>query len=1145
MSTILSGRQLHNAIKDHPSTSLCAFCAHRLATSRPLRLQRKFLHSTQSNSRLSVEATGLRSEDENFQTRPPPQSEANHGSTISTQDGDIPRRSQASIANFELPHERRLKEMMAKVGNAQPTSTIGRSAEAPQATAPPFSRRARDEASREQAVAKARNGYRGNYMPSLNDSTGRYAPQRSHKIMGDGADSYSFTSPSFQEGNTNQWPQLRKHFPRGREAAQSTPPPNPYVAERDRREQEARKGTYTPLASQATLDRVSVSRLGSTRSRMVDRPEDAHQSYASSQRRLNLSSEWFGGSTGSESQASTRAEISPVTPSRSEIAPGIPLRMPERSTFPSTASQASSTSLADPQRRRTLQATSQPNRTSGQDFIATKSSNRRTPEISGPLDNLWTGLAPRTQTIASKESRWNSESRDLGDHRGRQRQEGYASFRPLFAKGPPQEKTSFESPYEGVQETPKASEQFAEITEDKRDKSDGKRRQKNRFVDADGDEDLEDVPREKVKSKGKNRRKESDDVEHDDDQDIESIEQRAAKRAERKKQRKLEKLAKKANTPAKILLPEYISVANLAVALKVRVEDFQIKLTDLGFEGLSNDHILNAETSGLIAMEYDFEPIIDRGESLDLKASAPPENISELPPRPPVVTIMGHVDHGKTTILDWLRKSSIAAGEHGGITQHIGAFSVPMPSGKIITFLDTPGHAAFLDMRQRGANVTDIVILVVAADDSVKPQTIEAISHAKAAKVPMIVAINKVDKEDIDIDRVKQDLARHEVDIEDYGGDTQVVCISGKTGKGMPDLENAAVTLSEVLDMRADVDGQAEGWVLEASIKSMGKVATVLVRRGTIRPGDFIVAGKTWARVRCMRNEAGVEIEAAGPGTPVEIDGWRSQPEAGDEVLQAPDESKAKSVVDYRLESEERDKMALDMEAINSSRSAIQERRQREKERLEAEAKAAEDAILDAVEAMSPAVTEEDSKPHTHALSLIVKADVSGSLEAVINSVVSLGNAEVYPRIIRSGVGQISEFDVTHASSAKGHIINFNTEVDSNIRRMADDAKVRIMDHNIIYRLVDDVKKELVELLPPSVTHRVLGEVEILKVFQITIKGRKQRPVAGCKVKNGGVGRKMSVRVLRKGERVFDGTFRIYDVLASAPSRVVTSCILS
>lgn len=251
---------------------------------------------------------------------------------------------------------------------------------------------------------------------------------------------------------------------------------------------------------------------------------------------------------------------------------------------------------------------------------------------------------------------------------------------------------------------------------------------------------------------------------------------------------------------------------------------------------------------------------------------------------------MGHVDHGKTTLLDWLRKSSIVATEHGGITQHIGAFSVTMPSGKIITFLDTPGHSAFLSMRERGAHVTDIVILVVAADDSVKPQTIEAIKHAKAANVPIIVAINKIDKEGSDIDGVKQDLAKNGVDIEDFGGDTQVVLVSGKTGQGMEELEEATVTLSEVLDMRAETDGPCEGWVLEAGTEKRGRVATVLVNRGTLKPGDIVVAGRTWARVRSLINEHGVGVKFAAPGTPVTVDGWKDQPLAGDSVIQAASE---------------------------------------------------------------------------------------------------------------------------------------------------------------------------------------------------------------------------------------------------------------
>lgn len=555
----------------------------------------------------------------------------------------------------------------------------------------------------------------------------------------------------------------------------------------------------------------------------------------------------------------------------------------------------------------------------------------------------------------------------------------------------------------------------------------------------------------------------------------------------------------------------------MATALRVRLHDFVEKMEELGFEETSSDHVLNGENAGLIAQEYNYEAMIDRSESEDLKARPPPEDVSVLPPRPPVVTIMGHVDHGKTTILDYLRKSSVAAGEAGGITQHIGAFSVPMPSGKVITFLDTPGHAAFLSMRQRGANVTDIVILVVAADDSVKPQTIEAINHAKGARVPIIVAINKVDKEEANIDRVKQDLARNNVEIEDYGGETQVVCVSGKTGKGMEELEEAILTLSDVIDMRADTDGAAEGWILEASIKSMGKVATVLVRRGTMRPGDTIVAGKTWARIRCMRDEAGREILAAGPGTPVEIDGWKEQPLAGDEVLQANDEHQAKSVVEFRVEAEEREKLAADMEAINEERKAVHGKRLKEKADAEAAKLREEDGLEELEE-------EQDEAGGPKKVYFIVKGDVSGSVEAVIDSISVVGNSEIQPVVLRSGVGQVSEFDIEHASVAKGYVINFSNSLDPAMKRKADSMKVKVLDHDIIYRLVDDVKATLSEYLSPIVSQKVLGEAEVAQVFDITIKGRKQKPIAGCKVRNGTVQRNNKVRVIRQGKTIYDGT---------------------
>ena len=596
--------------------------------------------------------------------------------------------------------------------------------------------------------------------------------------------------------------------------------------------------------------------------------------------------------------------------------------------------------------------------------------------------------------------------------------------------------------------------------------------------------------------------------------------ERLAKKMERKEQRKKARAAQKAVAPpTPILLPEFISISNLAGVLRVRVEDFIRKMGDLGFEATNHDHILDAETAGLVAAEFNFEPIIESTEERDLLPLPPPEDKSLLTPRPPVVTIMGHVDHGKTTLLDYLRKSSVAASEHGGITQHIGAFSVKMPGGRTITFLDTPGHEAFLSMRQRGANVTDIVILVIAADDSVKPQTIEAIKHAQAAKVPIIVAINKIDKEESNVDRVKQDLARYGVELEDYGGETQVVCVSGKTGQGMEELEDAAVALADVLDMRAEVDGQVEGWVLEATTTKAGRVATVLVRRGTLRPGDVIVAGTAWARVRSLRNEAGAMVSFASPGTPVEIDGWRGSPNAGDEVIQAPDEQKAKSVMEYRLEASDRGKMATDMAAVNEARRLEQERR----EQLEKAEKAAKFAAANAEAPTETDIPETSALPTFQEVFFIIKGDVSGSVEAVTDSVSSLGNSEVRPHILRSGVGPVSEFDIDHAAVAKGHIINFNTAVNNRIRQLAESKGVDIIDHSIIYRLVDDVKAKLSEKLPPNVTQKVIGEAEIGQIFEINLKGRKTMLVAGCRIRNGVIAKNARVRVQRDNEVIYDG----------------------
>lgn len=599
-------------------------------------------------------------------------------------------------------------------------------------------------------------------------------------------------------------------------------------------------------------------------------------------------------------------------------------------------------------------------------------------------------------------------------------------------------------------------------------------------------------------------------------------------RKEEKEERKKERAARKsAAPPTSIILPEYISVANLAIALRVPLNRFGAKMRGLGFEDTNHDHILDAETAGLIASEFNYEPnIVSPNESHDIRARPPLEDRSLLPPRPPVVTIMGHVDHGKTSLLDWLRKSSVAASEHGGITQHIGAFSVSMPSGRLITFLDTPGHAAFLDMRQRGANVTDIVILVVAADDSVKPQTLEALKHAQAAKVPIIVAVSKVDKEGLDLDRVKKDLAKHGVEIEEYGGDTQVVPVSAKTGQGMVELEEAVIVLADLLDVRAEQDGAVEGWVLEATKRKAGRAATVLVSRGTIRPGDVIVAGPTWTKARTLRDASGARLLTAGPGTPVEIDGWREQPKAGDQVLQAESEQQAKSAVDYRIEVAARDQMAADMAALNEVRRAeLQRRAQKEEEKDEQpqEDQVQERGAKEESGSGSNELQAAKTQPGTKDVFFIIKADVSGSVEAVLNSVSALGTSEVCPRIISSGVGPVTEFEIDHVATAGGHIISFNLDVEPGMIRRADQAGVEIINHNIIYRLMDDVKARLLEHLPPIITLRVLGEAEIAQIFQFTVKPRVQVPFAGCKVRNGIVTRKGKVRVMRKGKEVHNG----------------------
>ncbi len=573
-----------------------------------------------------------------------------------------------------------------------------------------------------------------------------------------------------------------------------------------------------------------------------------------------------------------------------------------------------------------------------------------------------------------------------------------------------------------------------------------------------------------------------------------------------------------------IVLPEFISVEKLAQGLKVRLNQFVRKLEEEGFEGAKYDHVLDSSTSAMFAEIYGFEPIIKTiDETSDIFPQAVAEDLSELPPRPPVVTIMGHVDHGKTTILDYFRKANVVASEHGGITQHIGAFSVTMPgSERNITFLDTPGHAAFLEMRRRGAVVTDIVVLVVAADDSVKAQTLEAIKHAREAGVQMIIAINKVDKPEADVEQVKRDLMKYDIVPEDFGGDYQAIPVSGKTGRGMDDLEEAILALADVADYRAENDGPAEGWIIESRVGDSGRIATVLVRRGTLRPGDFIVAGTTWARVRTLRNDAGEFIDEAPPGTPVQIDGWRGDdPEAGLEVLQAENEQQAKKAMEVRKERASLTRELDNMTAVNASRTEDAAARAKV---LEWEK---EQGYFSLGYKRRPKdnegwIEKESSGPQL--VHFVIKADVAGSTEALVAAVNTIGNNQARANIVHSGTGNLTESDIKMlaATGEVAYAITFNQPIDGEIRQLAAAARIQILDHNIIYKVTDDVTEKVSAELPPILTQRVLGEAEVGDIFEIKLK-RGALKIAGCRVTNGTIRRSEKIRVLRKGEVVYTG----------------------
>jgi translation initiation factor IF-2 len=534
-----------------------------------------------------------------------------------------------------------------------------------------------------------------------------------------------------------------------------------------------------------------------------------------------------------------------------------------------------------------------------------------------------------------------------------------------------------------------------------------------------------------------------------------------------------------------VTIPETITIQELANRMAERAVDVIKLLMKQGHMAQIND-VIDADTAQLLAEELGHT--VKRVAESDVEEGLfdVVDDPAGLVPRPPVVTVMGHVDHGKTSLLDAIRSTEVASGEAGGITQHIGAYQVTSPSGSKITFIDTPGHAAFTAMRARGAKVTDVVILVVAADDGVMPQTVEAINHAKAAKAPMIVAINKVDRPDAKPERVRTELLQHEIQVESLGGDVLDVEVSATKKLNIERLLEAIGLQAEILDLRANPARAAEGTVIEAKLdRGRGPVATVLVQRGTLRAGDIVVAGAEWGRVRALVSDTGEQTEAAGPSTPVEVLGFGGIPEAGDRLAVVDSEARAREVTAYRAR-QRRDKVAARATGMRGS-----------------------------LEQMMTQLKTSGRKDFP----LVIKADVQGSLEAITGALEKLGTNEVAARMLHASVGAITESDVTLAAASGAAIIGFNVRAHKEAREAAEQDGVEIRYYNIIYDLVDDVKKAMSGLLAPTVREIVLGNAAILEIFKVSKVGN----VAGCRVTDGVVERGANVRLLRDNVVVHEG----------------------
>jgi translation initiation factor IF-2 len=628
-----------------------------------------------------------------------------------------------------------------------------------------------------------------------------------------------------------------------------------------------------------------------------------------------------------------------------------------------------------------------------------------------------------------------------------------------------------------------------------------RKRKKDRQEEDDDGSNKKSGKRNKKKSKKKSKKKRRKRGSRVDEEDVEqkmketlqkmqSSETVGSKRQKRRRQRKEEREEEEQLQQELeeledqiIEATEFITVSDLAELMDVKANDVITTCMDLGMM-VSINQRLDASTIELVAEEYGYEvEFVDADDAIE-EIELEEDDPEDLEPRAPIITVMGHVDHGKTSLLDYIRKSQVAEGEAGGITQHVGAYEVTTDDGRPITFLDTPGHEAFTAMRSRGAQATDIVILVVAADDAVMPQTIEAINHAKAAGVSIIVAINKMDKPGANPDKIKQQLAEHDVIVEEYGGTNQVAEVSAKTGEGIPELLEKVLIESELMELKANPDRNADGVVLEARVdKGKGIVSNILVQNGTLEVGDAFVAGPCFGRVRAMENEHGERIESAGPSTPLQLTGFDDIPQAGDKLVALDDEKKAKEIAN-----------------------------QRQQIKREQELRQSKHMSLDDLSRRLALGEIED-------LNLIIKADVDGSIEALSGALQKLSNEEVSVNIIHTGAGAITESDVLLASASEAIIIGFQVRPTSNARKVAEEEEIDIRLFSVIYDAVDEVKDAMEGMLSPEISERLYGNAEVREIFKVSSVGT----IAGCYVTDGKINRNNPVRVVRDGVVIYDG----------------------